>query len=122
MSDNFEHNPGDHEDPLAGPTWIVGFLGAVLLIVIVLGITALFYNADKQEVVHKVVNRDPQELIKLREDQKKRLEAPPHLQEVAEKNDKGEDVVVKSLVIPIKEAKEHVIAEFASNSSAHAPG
>lgn len=121
MSDTFEHNPGDHEDPLSGPTWIVGFLGAVLLAVIILGITALYYNANHQEFVRKVVDRDPHELDKLRAEQLAQLEGPIRYVEVMEKNDKGDDVLVKSLVIPISEAMQRVVAD-GSNAPAKSGG
>ena len=53
MSDHAEHNPGDHEDPLPGPTWIVTFLGVVLLAVIILGIWFVI------QVVSGVASLDP---------------------------------------------------------------
>ena len=37
-----EHNPGDHEDPLAGPTWTVGIIGTVMFVVTVLGVASLY--------------------------------------------------------------------------------
>jgi hypothetical protein len=114
MSDQFEHNPGDHEDPLSGPTWIVGFLGAVLLTVIILGITAVFYNAQQHEEVRKVVNRDPEELQKLRSAQVAQLHEPPRLMEVMEKNDKGDEKLVEALVIPIDQAMKAVVNEAKS--------
>lgn len=48
MSDAYEHNPGDHEDPLPGPTWLVGIIGVVLLVVIVFGLTSLYYGAERE--------------------------------------------------------------------------
>ena len=50
MHEVYEHNPGDHEDPLPGPTWILGILGSGLLGVVVLGVTALFFNADERMI------------------------------------------------------------------------
>ena len=44
MSDAYEHNPGDHEDPLAGPTWTLGITGIELFAVSVLGVAAIFYD------------------------------------------------------------------------------
>lgn len=108
MSEVFEHNPGDHDDPLAGPTYIVGLLGAVLLVVIVMGVTALFFNADDQEIVKKVVISDPAELDALRAQQQALLHASPHWENYTE-NDKP----VKALIIPISQAMELTAKEYA---------
>lgn len=108
MSDVYEHNPGDHEDPLAGPTYIIGLLGAVLLVVIVMGVTAVFFNADKEQIVEKVVIRDPAELEALRTRQQALLHAPPHWETYVE-NDKP----VKALIIPINQAMELTAKEYA---------
>lgn len=48
MSDAYEHNPGDHEDPLPGPTWLVSIIGVVLLVVIVFGLTSLYHGAERE--------------------------------------------------------------------------
>jgi hypothetical protein len=111
MSDVFEHNPGDHEDPLTGPTWIIGFIGAVLLVVIMLGLTALYYNASYEEELEKVIQRDPQELENLRTAQLARITASPRYVEqqiVIEGQDPKTD---RSLVIPIDRAMELVVQE-----------
>ena len=79
MSEVFEHNPGDHEDPLTGPTWIIGFLGAVLLVVIMLGLTALYYSAAYQQEEIKIINPEPQELERLRTQQWAQLLVLPHV-------------------------------------------
>ena len=47
MTDVFEHNVGDHEDPVAGPTWMIGFIGVVLLVVVVLGVASVYFQAEK---------------------------------------------------------------------------
>lgn len=104
--EKYEHNPGDHEDPLAGPTWIIGFLGAVLLAVITLGLTALFYNADREEEAAKIIARDPDGLINHRLEQQARLTAPPRMVEVTEGNE-----VVQVIRIPIDAAKEIIVRE-----------
>lgn len=109
MTEVFEHNPGDHDDPLTGPTWIIGFLGAVLLSVIVLGLTALVYNAQHKEEVEKLIKRDVDELETLRAQQQALLTGPPHWIQVQEKDDKGNEHVEKALVIPVDRAMELVV-------------
>ena len=112
MSDVFEHNLGDHEDPLTGPTWIIGFLGAVLLAVIMLGLTALLYNAQRQEAVEKVIQRDPQELENLRAAQAAQLAAAPRwIEQTVEVQGQPNGQIVRSLAIPIDQAMELVVRE-----------
>lgn len=114
MSDTFEHNPSDHEDPLPGPTWIVGVLGAVLLTVIMLGLTALYYNADAREEAEKYVERDNAALLELQAQQHAVLQAGPRLREVSELDAQGNARVVQALSIPIDQAMRLVIEESSS--------
>jgi hypothetical protein len=112
MSEVFEHNPGDHDDPLPGPTYLIGLLGAVLLIVIGLGITALFFNADQAEIIRKVVDRDPMELENLRSQQQALLTASPHWESYQVEDQSGVKDVT-ALVIPIDQAMELTVKEYA---------
>jgi len=100
-----------YEDPLPGPTWIVGILGAVLLAVIVLGLTALFYNAQAKEDDKKVVSKEPDEIIKLRAAQTEVLTGTPRLREVSETDAQGQTRVVQSLAIPIDQAMQIIVNE-----------
>lgn len=112
MSDTFEHNPGDHEDPLPGPTWIVAFLGVVLLSVIMLGLTALFYSAQTEEETVKVVKRDPEELVKLRATQQAQLTGVPRLvEEKIKVEGQQQEQIAQALVIPIDQAMKLVVQE-----------
>jgi hypothetical protein len=108
--DQNEHNPGDHEDPLIGPMWIIGFLGAVLLTVIVFGLTAIKYNAADQEIDFKVIQRDPAELEQLRTQQL----APLSIATPRWVNDpplmEGEEPT-RRLTIPLEQAMEIVVKE-----------
>jgi hypothetical protein len=110
MSEVFEHNPGDHEDPLTGPTWIIGFLGAVLLAVIMLGLTALVYTELHQEDQVKLVDKESKELEDLRTKQWAQL----HVATPRWVTDPAVDETpppVKRLVIPLEQAMEIVVKE-----------
>lgn len=112
MTDVFEHNPGDHEDPLAGPTWIVAFLGAVLLAVIMLGLTALMYNAVADEEKVKVVERDPEELQTLRQQQLAQITGKPRwVEERVVVPGSEQEQVMQALMIPIDDAMALVVKE-----------
>jgi hypothetical protein len=107
MSEHHEHNPGDHEDPLAGPTWLLGVIGIVLMIVIVLGLTALYYNAQAQFVEDRVKTAEIRELTEHLERQRARLEGPPREETrvIAEEEH-------TFYVIPIEQAMELVVQEY----------
>lgn len=112
MTEVYEHNPGDHEDPLTGPTWILGFLGAVLLTVIALGLTALFYNAQAQEERRKLIERDPMELQNLQAEQLAQITGSPRwVEEMVQVEGQTEPTPVRSLMIPIDQAMELVVNE-----------
>lgn len=102
MTDIHEHNPHDHEDPLPGPSWMVGILGTILLVVIVLGLTALFYDANNRIINEVVITAVPQELLDLKALQQERLDKA-HLDIFDEEI---------ALVIPIEQAMELVVEEF----------
>jgi|SoiMetStandDraft_5_1073268.scaffolds.fasta_scaffold517696_1 hypothetical protein len=112
MHEVYEHNPGDHEDPLPGPTWILGILGSVLLGVVVLGVTALFFNADERMISDKTQTATYPQFETLKEEQLAKLQGPPRKVEVNE-NDK----VVETVVIPIDLAMQKV-AERATSAPA----
>ena len=108
MSDYYEHNPGDHEDPLPGPTWLIGFIGVVLLVVVVLGVTALYFDTETEEATVSVLQTTPMELEELDAQQLARLEGPPRWEvEVAEGS-----VTARRIVIPIDEAMERIVVEM----------
>jgi hypothetical protein len=107
MTDVYEHNPSDHEDPLTGPSWYVGLVGALLLVVTLLGLTALYYNTKTKETEEKVIAEFPIELEKLLADQEERLTGPAH-REV--RDEAGEQIT--ALVIPIEDAMQLVAKEL----------
>ncbi|MHC5025119.1 MAG: hypothetical protein ACYTGG_14645 [Planctomycetota bacterium] len=109
MTEVYEHNPNDHEDPIAGPTWLVGFIGAVFMLVIVFGLTALYYGAREQEVEAVVIEEDYVEFAELQAAQNSRLE----VLQIEEREEGGERY--EALVIPIEQAMELTAAEYGSN-------
>jgi hypothetical protein len=73
MSEQFEHNPGDHDDPVGDTTWVVGIGGAVILTVLVIAIAVLYYHTDQEVLVERVINEMPDELVRYRNDQESKL-------------------------------------------------
>ena len=110
MHDVYEHNPGDHEDPLPGPTWILTILGSVLLGVVVLGVTALFFNADERMVSDKTQAATYPQFESLKEAQLAKLEGQPRKVEVVNESDK----VVETVVIPIDLAMQKIAERAAT--------
>jgi len=105
VSDVYEHNPGDHEDPQAGPTLLVGIVGTLMLVAILLALTAIYYNAKAREVEVQVVDVDRAEVRDLYEGQRALLhESGRKPREVL-----GETVEVD--VIPIERAMALVVQE-----------
>lgn len=108
MSETFEHNPGDHEDPLAGVTWYIGFVGAVAFVVITLAVWALYYNVKGAQVEESFVIPVRDEIIELRRTQQHLLEGPPRTITVDEAG-----VMVTRRIIPIEQAMKIVVEENA---------
>ncbi|MCZ6835582.1 MAG: hypothetical protein O7G85_07395 [Planctomycetota bacterium] len=102
MSDIVEHNPNDHEDPLAGPTWLISILGAVLLIVTVLGLIALYNTVWDAEEDLKIVEADAQEVQDMMKAQHLRLEIPHQV--------RYEEEV--ATVLPIEDAMRLIAEEY----------
>ena len=58
MSKHYEHNIQDHEDPVAGYTWMIGLVGTVLLVVTVLATVALYYNIQASQTKEAFTDRN----------------------------------------------------------------
>lgn len=102
----YEHNPGDHEDPVAGPTWLMGLVGTILLVVIIFGLTAMYYNAQARKTEEKLLQRDPLELRLYRQQQEAMLTGEPRW--VVEQVN---DMETRRYVIPIDQAMDRVVQE-----------
>ena len=106
MTDHSQiHHIQDEEDPVAGPLWMVGILGFILLNVVMLGLIAIYHDAANVAEEREVVNQTPPELAGLRSAQEKRL-ATAHLDEYEDET---------ALVIPIDKAMQLVANEYAGS-------
>ena len=120
MTDHYEHNIDDHEDPAAGSTSLVGFISVVLLVVTMLGVTALYYNVKASQEHDVVVGIDRWDVEKLRIQQEGRLIAPARWEE----RDEGGEVT-RELIIPLERAMKIVVEEYGAaevSSTASASG
>ncbi len=106
MSDVYEHNPEDHEDPAHGPTLLMGLLGVLLLTVTILGLTALYYGSKATEQSQAVVAVERAEVKDLRAEQEALLAGPARL---VRRDEAGREV--EALVIPVERAMEAVVRE-----------
>ena len=106
MTETFEHNPEDHEDPVSGQTWLIGFLGALVLVAMMLGLTAIYYNAKARQIEKVVVTPERLEVRQLLQEQEALLAGPPRW---VTRDDAAE--TVEALIIPIEWAMELVVAE-----------
>ena len=111
MTEVFEHNPGDHEDPRAAPTWVIGVLGAVSLVISLLGLTALYYNEKADKVLVQVLAPERLEPLELQRQQEALLGGPPRW---IDRDDQGE--TVRAYVISIERAMEIVVEESAAEA------
>jgi len=110
MSDHpIEHNPGDHEDPLAAQTWTVSIVGVILLVVTILFVAAMTYAVLDGEREMKVIGVGGEEVAELDATQSARLTGPPRVELRPENG--GED---RSIVIPVDVALEAYVAEASS--------
>lgn len=106
MSEVFDHNPGQPDDPVAATTWLVSLVGVLLLVAIVLGITAIYYNVKADKVKQEVLSQPYETVEAMRAQQEALLQGPPR--RVTRMGETGE---VEALVIPIDRAMELVVAE-----------
>ncbi len=106
MSDVFEHNPGDHEDPTAGPTSMVGVVGAIVLTACILLLTALYYNVKATQFKASVLEEPRLDVLDLTRQQEQLLAGPPRW---VERDEGGQKV--RAYVIPIELAMQRVVEE-----------
>ncbi|MHC4220229.1 MAG: hypothetical protein ACYSU7_17425 [Planctomycetota bacterium] len=104
LTEVYEHNPGDHDDPKAGITWLLGLLGTLLLLVTVLAVTAIYFNLQAEMFQRQVVDAPFVEVQQLRGEQDALLAGGWVEVEV-----QGEPV--RKYTIPIDQAMQLVIEE-----------
>lgn len=106
MSDSVEHNSVHHEDPIAGPTWLVGVIGAVLVLVTTFGVTGLYNGAKRDKEQVNFIDPDYPVVTSLRAAQAAQLDRTRY-------EDRAEnDVPYTALVIPIERAMELTLEEM----------
>lgn len=106
MSEVYEHNPDDHDDPAAGPTWLTSAVGVFLLVATLLGVTALYYNVKATEVEKEVIAQPYDAVGEMRKAQLALLEGPARK---VTRSEDGQDV--EAYVIPIDRAMDIVVQE-----------
>jgi hypothetical protein len=116
MSDVDRHSLIDREDPAAGPTWVIGLIGVLLLVVAIFVIAAILYRSLALEFEQKVSARVPRELEELRREQSARLTDPPRWEIRPDSPEGG-----RSLVIPVDQAMAAMAAEASASSSEDRP-
>ena len=97
-------------DPSSSRTVLVGFIGTVLLFVIIVALQALFYTVERKEFERKVLNEVPEELASLRAKQIENLNAYRWI-------DKASGVVA----IPIDQAMKIIVSEAHQKPAAASP-
>lgn len=111
MTQQHDHEPEaelleEAADPSPVPTGMIGLLGAVLLVVSLLVLTALYYNVKARQIGDVVVTPASEEILELRTAQRALLEGPPRW---VERDEQGR--TVRALVIPVERAMELVVQE-----------
>jgi hypothetical protein len=106
LTEGHEHHPEDHGDPAPGLIWFIGLLGTLLLVVIMLGLTALYYNVKADVFQRQVVGAERWELQDLYAPQEALLAGPPRF---VERDEQGQ--AVTAYIIPIEQAMQLVVDE-----------
>jgi hypothetical protein len=100
------HVSGDAEDPSTGPTWMVGLVTAILTLVTVLGVTSIYYAAQRAEVQHKVMSVRSEEAGIRREVDRMALMNEAHWEQWTDAD--GVLAGERTLVVPMDTARELV--------------
>ena len=99
------------EEPSASTIIVVGVTGVALLLFIIFGLQALYYNMEETENEAKVVSQAPEEITRLRAEQQEVLNG---YRWIDQKNG--------VIGIPIESAMEQVVKETNAAMTAPAPG
>ncbi len=107
MTEVFEHNPSDHEDPRAGITWFIGAVGTLMLVVTMLAVWALYYNVKAQEVESAVVLPIREDVVDLARRPEALLAGSPRWMDLVD----AQGQPVRTYVIPVERAMQIVVQE-----------
>jgi len=119
VSDTYEHNPGDHEDPQGSATWLVGIVGTIIFIALVMGVTAMLKATVARTTDEVMVKTAPVELNQVIERDQQRLHAEPRVIAYRDVNDERRT----RIAIPLDRAIELTAEQFAQQGrAAEAPG
>ncbi|MCA9290731.1 MAG: hypothetical protein KDA25_06360 [Phycisphaerales bacterium] len=105
MSHDHDHHHDPHdmlEDPEAGSTWFITISSILILFVVVLAVTAVFYTSQTEEVDEVVLDAPLQPLLDLRRAQSALIDGAP----------RWIDQEQKIVAIPITDAMDLVVKEY----------
>ncbi len=105
-TDPHTHESGLTEDPASGPTWVVGMAGVILTVVTVLGVTAIYYAAERAETHHKVMTIRSQEAELRRAADRMELMNEAHWEQWTDAD--GVLAGERTLVVPMDTARDIV--------------
>ncbi|MDG2477606.1 MAG: hypothetical protein P8M32_06885 [Phycisphaerales bacterium] len=108
---------GDQEDPTPGPLWVVGVAGAVLTLVTVLGVTSIYYAAERAEVDHKVVSVRSQEAGLRREADRLAMMNDAHWEQWTDED--GVLAGERTLIVPMETARDLVKKRWGGSEGGH---
>lgn len=76
MSEELQHGhaaAADEDDPRGSATFLVGLIGAIVVLVVVLGLETLYYRTVERENERKVLAEQPEQLRHLQAEQLRML-------------------------------------------------
>ncbi len=111
------HVSGEAEDPTSGPTWVVGLAGAILTVVVVLGVTAIYYAAERAEAEHKVMSVRSQEAELRREADRAALMNEAYWEQWTDAD--GVLAGERTLVVPMDTARDIVKKRWGGSGDGH---
>lgn len=96
---------------------MIGFIGAVLVIVISLGLVALYDSAKQEERDRKIYRQPAVAFENLRQQQLAELTREPHWVEMPPAEDEDGETE-RRLIIPIDRAMDRIVDEYGGEQTA----
>lgn len=100
-------------------TWMIGVCSVVLLAVICLAVTAMFYGAVHRETNRKVVSVRTQSSQLMREARQLALQQDAHWETYTD--DEGELIGERTLKVPMDQAVQLVIRNYGTREQSTSP-